>query len=183
MTQPSLRGSFYGAQGRHRRTAGTRDDWRTPPDVLELVRAAGPIGLDPCAHSLHPSWTGARTTWTAEDDGLRRAWGGLGLVFVNPVFGPPLRHWAAKIVTEAAQGVSIVALTPSRTDTRWFRWLVESCAVWVAYRGRPRFVADGRPSEPAPFPVVLWFFGPRPRAFARACDAAGHHVFSGPLSP
>ena len=77
-----------------------RMDWRTPEEYLDLVRAVGPIALDPATHISNP--TKAETFFAPFDGslpevgqilgscGLRAAWPRSGLAFINPPYGPHL---------------------------------------------------------------------------------------------
>lgn len=63
--------------------------WLTPARALRAVRAYAPIGLDPCTEPDNP--VNAEEFYTEVQNGLRRPWGGRGLVFVNPPYStlPP----------------------------------------------------------------------------------------------
>ena len=113
-------------------------DWRTPPEMLDIVRQIGPIGLDPCAPNDNN--TGAKTFFTADDDGLQKSWAGHGLVFVNPPYGRALKPWMAKMAREGTQATEIVALVPVRTDTAWWQDNVSSARRVCFYRGRIKFL-------------------------------------------
>lgn len=162
------------------RTATGRDDWQTPPEVLERVRALGRIVLDPCTSEENP--VGAAIFYTKADDGLALSWfdvtnhtGFDGLVFVNPPYSKA-KEWASKVCREAIWQdggfkSEIVTLCAARTDPAWFYTLCWSTAAAVCFwRGRLRFV--GAPSS-APFPSCLVYHGPRPWAFESAFHDAG----------
>lgn len=146
---------------------GGRDDWQTPDVVLERVRRLGPIGLDPASTIYNP--TGAARTFTKEEDGLTRHWAGHGLVYVNPPYSE-MKVWADKIAREAAS-VQLVALVAARSDTRWWRRMLESYPIVAFWRGRLKF--KGAPS-PAPFPSALFFYNIHSRTVLRTvgdvCD-------------
>lgn len=94
------------------------DDWLTPPEVLERVRAffGGRIPFDPCTERDNPTGADTYCTGTTDDDGLSEPWG-LD-AFVNPPYSknaagvPQIRLWAAKIHEEARGGARIIALLP-----------------------------------------------------------------------
>jgi hypothetical protein len=156
-------------------------DWNTPESFLDVVRQLGPIGLDPCSGA--GSTVGARVEWRPDqgDDGLLDDWGGLGLVYANPPYGKTIKQWAAKIADEAARGVEIVALLPSRTDTTWFQNHVSTRADAICFwRGRLRFIdADGKPAKSgATFPCMAAYFGPRADRF-RAIFAVHGFIVDG----
>lgn len=153
------------------------EHWCTPKNVLDAVsefNGGEPIGLDPCSNER--SIVDARTTWNFDGevgiDGLAQEWCGHGLVFVNPPYGDELSLWMRKIRLEAANGVEIIALVPSRTDCGWFQlaWRAPAICFW---KGRLRFL--GAPSS-APFPSALLYFGERVYRFADVFSSNGHVV-------
>lgn len=148
--------------------SSAKNDWETPANVLEAVRRIAPIGLDPCTTADNP--VGAKKFYTPEHNGLELSWQGFGLCWVNPPYGRQIGPWAEKIATSAAWGVEIVALVPSRTDTKWFHRLMYACDTVLFWKGRLTF--DGAPA-PAPFPSVVCYLGHRPLRFFRAFDSFG----------
>jgi len=59
-----------GMGGHHAPTRGAKDEWLTPPPIIE---ALGPFDLDPCAPVVRP-WPTAAAHLTIEDDGLTADW-------------------------------------------------------------------------------------------------------------
>ena len=98
------------------------------------------------------------------DDGLSLPWH--GRVFVNPPYGRELSHWIAKAKAEVEQGRArcVVALVPSRTDTRWWHEHIAGRADVYLLRGRLTF---GEADQVAPFPSALVVWG-ADREIARA---------------
>lgn len=139
--------------------SSVKHDWCTPPLVLDRVRRVGPIALDPCTSPANPC--GAEASYSLH--GLSLPW--WGLAFVNPPYGRELVKWADKVVEEAARGIEIIMLVPSRTDTRWWGHAFEAAQACALWRGRITFV--GAPSA-APFPSCLFYFGARRRRFSLA---------------
>lgn len=180
-----------------------RHDWLTPPWVLELVRAIAPIRLDPCTAPSNPTQAATFCSlgesapnrdgvWLGPD-GLAVDWArgspGKGLVFVNPPYGRALPKWIDKCVAEA-QHAEIVALVPSRTDTRWWQKAAVSASSACFLTGRLTFDSGnpGAPNrhtmwstkrnawvsvEPAAFPSCLFYWGDRPKRFQQAFSAQG----------
>lgn len=137
--------------------------WQTPAEVLDLVRLVGPIVLDPCTTADNP--TDACVFNTPDCCGLSTSWACVsspGLVYVNPPYGRALVGWCAKIHSEAQAGREIIALTPARTDTRWWHAHMSKADAHCFWRGRMTFV--GAPAG-APFPSVLSYFGERAKRF------------------
>jgi site-specific DNA-methyltransferase (adenine-specific) len=150
--------------------SSVRTGWCTPSWILTLVEKVGPIGLDPCSNME----SGVRATerWEKSDDGLSREWGGHGLVYVNPPYGREIGPWMVKCRDEGRRGVEIIALVPSRTDTRWFQDCALTADQILLYRGR--LVFEGAPNA-APFPSAVLYWG---RDVNRFCDAfAGMGAF------
>jgi site-specific DNA-methyltransferase (adenine-specific) len=140
-------------------------DWNTPPEVLRYVRQlfGKRIGFDPCSNAT--SIVEARHTWDVTTNGLDRSWIGKGSGYVNPPYGDELPQWIAKCRLEAAEGVELLALVPARTDTKWWRQVITSPATIGLWSGRIHFL--GAPN-PAPFPSVMIYWGPRPDEFVDA---------------
>ena len=120
------------------RTAGTRDDWQTP---IELVRALGDFFLDPCANCNDPTRL-AHFGFTKADDGLSKPW--MGRVFVNPPYGRAARKWMQRL-GEHGDGI---ALIPPRMGAKWFHDIVLSQATAILFlRGRVAFLMNGQPVD------------------------------------
>ena len=95
----------------------------------------------------------ARILLTINDDGLNAKW--FGTVFCNPPYGRSLPRWIEKCAMEAERGVIVVALIPSRTDTRyWHHHIAGRADIWML-RGRLRF-GDGQTPSPFPSAIILW---------------------------
>lgn len=129
--------------------------WNTPQEILTLLHAGWPDGvdLDPCHND--GSIVDARFTYAEEQDGLAHSWDvprANGLVYVNPPYGKPLPMWADKVQAERSDARNIVVLVPARTDTRWWRTMTDRARYVIFLAGRLRFL--GAPA-PAPFPSAL----------------------------
>lgn len=151
-----------------------KSDWRTPPEVVDLVRAAlrGRIDLDPCANreALAGGLIGEKRNIFGPPDasGLEEPWS--GRVFVNPPFDE-LGAWAAKCRREhELHGCEVVLLMPARTDTAYWHEHVSTANAVCFWRGRIRFV--GAPAA-APFLVALAYWGAWPWEFHEATRAKG----------
>ena len=170
--------------------SSVKQDWETPDELLDLVRAVDAIALDPCTTPDNPC--NARHFFTPTEDGLSRSWrspypgarrrGGMSvtetgrLVFVNPPYGRELPHWADKCIAESVvtYGVSdpvpIVLLVPARTDTKWFNRACDSAQALCLLRGRLTF--RGAP-HPAPFPSAIFYWGRSSELFANVFTGRG----------
>jgi phage N-6-adenine-methyltransferase len=130
--------------------------WETPADLGALLsEAVGGFDLDPCAGSTNSrlARVKARVLLTVNDDGLNAKW--FGTVFCNPPYSRSLSRWISKCATEADTGTTVVALIPSRTDTRyWHEHVAGKADIWML-KGRLRF-GDGAAPSPFPSTIVLW---------------------------
>ena len=148
-----------------------RGDWNTPQNVLDLVRAVGTIGLDPCSNA--GSIVGATASLNGRDEtdsGLTCSWRCDRLAFLNPPYGREIGKWLAKCSEEASRGAEIIALLPARPDTAWWQDHAAKADAICFWRGRLTFL--GAPS-PAPFPSAVVYWGVRPYRFADAFVIAG----------
>ena len=137
----------------------------TPKHIIDVVRnAIGSIDLDPCSNEGVPNVPAVRH-FTVEDDGLSREWS--GRVYMNPPYGREIDRWVEKLVAEytASNVTTAIALTPARTDTKWWAILREYPVCFV--QGRLRF---GDAKNSAPFPSAVFYLGDNIRRF--------HDIFS-----
>lgn len=159
---------------------GGRDDWQTPPEVLERVRRVAPIGLDPATQPSNPTraaiWCVSPRVLIDDPRALHDAPRSLHvdglldtfrwrancpagqLAFANPPYSRgELAAWTSRCRAEAEQGLDVIALVPADTSTLWWQdTCCPSISAAVCFpRGRLRFV--GAPG-PAPFAsaIVLW---------------------------
>lgn len=150
-------------------------DWRTPPEVVELLHVLweGGPDLDPCASEGCPDeeLIGKANHFGPAagcEDGLLVPW--RGRVFVNPPFAD-LASWLGKAAaSHRLLGTEVVFLLPARTDTAYWHEQVATADLVVFWRGRLKFV--GAPAA-APFPVALAYWGHRPWEFHRTFAGRG----------
>lgn len=143
-----------------------RDDYITPPCVIDRVRAVCEIALDPCAgdRADHAKVNNRFEPDIVVSDGLKLGWqrvvevAGGGLAYVNPPYGGRKRvidAWIEKCVEEAEARVDIIALVPASTGAAWFRRIYSTAAAACAWSGRMRFV-DPATMEPAKNTAPFW---------------------------
>jgi len=152
----------------HRGHLPRRDDWLTPPEVLQ---ALGPFDLDPCAPTQRP-WPTARQHYTIEEDGLAQRW--CGRVWLNPPYNETPR-WIERL----AKHGNGIALLFTRTDTRYFHAHVWGQAEGMFFlRGRICFRdAEGKRSPfNAGAPSVLIAYGRENCERLRSCPLRGFYV-------
>lgn len=149
-----------------------KNDWRTPPEIVDLLHVTwkGGPDLDPCA-SPDPAHHLARLNIAPPKDGLALPW--RGRVYVNPPFDA-LAAWVAKCErAHEDDGAEVVLLMPARTDTRYWQTHVARAAAICFWRGRLRFVGA---AASCPFPTALVYWGAKPWCFHRTFRAHGHVV-------
>lgn len=160
--------------GSHQSAAMLKDEWLTPPFILEALGGAGSFDLDPCAPMVRP-WPMARAHYTIVDNGLLKPWN--GRLWFNPPYGGPgiVGPWMRRMV-EHGRGT---ALTFARTETDLFFETVWNCATALLFlRGRLYFHhADGtRAAANAGAPSVLIAYGAADADILEACGLAGQFI-------
>lgn len=135
---------------------GGRDDWRTPAKIIDLLRAAWPIGLDPCASS-HAVYHLAEVNLDVKCDGLSIPWAPIvrgtgGVTFANWPYSAS-ESWSAKMIAEAAAGCPIIALCAARPGAQWYRALKAAADALGEVHGRLIFLS-GKPPPPPVVPLV-----------------------------
>lgn len=113
------------------------DLWKTPKALYEKYIKKG--WYDPC-----PS--------NAQFDGLNTEWKELN--FVNPPYSK-IKLWINKALQEREKGHYSVMLIPARTDTKWFRTLIENGVQIQFITGRLKF----NDLKSAPFPSMFVVIG------------------------
>lgn len=148
----------------------------TPPDVLELVRKVGPIGVDvfPGEHAmvnprvtLPADWDAYKSTdWTRNADCDEVVW-------IQPPYSrghlPRVASiWARQqFLPMTHAGCHGIALLPAATGTNWFDVMASSSRAMVFWRGRITFWLDGKETKGGGwFDSVLFYSGDRPHRFA-----------------
>lgn len=175
-------------QNKGKRVSQTRDSWCTPERVRRpLAEFFSPLHLDPCSN--RESKTGAIIEWFGppkHTNGLAMPWGAIPVerepdelirVFMNPPYSAKL-DWARKAFDEWQTGrCEIIGLLPADTDTQWFHRYARPAPAKVFVEGRLTF--EGDVAQPAMFPVVIPYWGPRPTAFLDVFGSLGWGVRSG----
>lgn len=128
-----------------------RMDWPTPRDTFATLHREFDFTVDACAS---PDNACIPRYWTEGDEGLMQPWHG-ERVWMNPPYGRQLGRWMEKAWTEAEVAELIVALVPSRTDTRWWHDYAMRASEIRFVAGRLRFMGA---AHFAPFPVSLIIF-------------------------
>lgn len=160
--------------GGHQSAAMLKDEWLTPPKIIDALGGPLSFDLDPCAPVNRP-WAMASEHYTILDNGLTKPWS--GRVWFNPPYGGPkvVGPWMRRM---AAHGRG-TALTFARTETDLFFETVWKCATALLFlRGRLYFHhVDGRQADAnAGAPSVLIAYGKRDAEILKSCGIAGYFV-------
>ena len=129
------------------------DMWATPQSFFDELNNEFHFTLDPCATKVNAK---CNKFYTIDEDGLRQDWGG-EVVFCNPPYGKMISSWVRKCSEEARKpNTAVVALLPSRTDTRYFHDYIYGKAKEIRFiKGRLKF-GDSKNSAPFPSMVVVF---------------------------
>lgn len=134
------------------------DEWATPQWLFDELDEEFDFTLDVCASDSNNKCSGY---YTIETDGLSKNWqcpiDGT-VAWMNPPYSE-VKLWIKKAYEECDNGVTTVALVPSRTDTKWFHeYCYNKPNVEIRFlKGRLKF---GDSKNSAPFPSMIIIFKP-----------------------
>jgi hypothetical protein len=135
----------------HEQPVGATVEWYTPPELFERLGLT--FDLDVAAPVGGVSWVPAAWYFTPENNGLLQPW--TGRVWMNPPYGPNCHLWVARFIAHG----NGMALTASRTETRWWQSLAGASTSMCFLRDRLHFIRpDGRQSR-ASFGSTLFAIG------------------------
>lgn len=151
------------------------DNWYTPSDCVELVRATmGSIDLDPASCDFAQKVVQAKQYYTVEDDGLAQFW--FGNVFLNPPYDrSTMRGFSTKLCDEWMAGSldQAILLGPAFPDSAWFHRCAELSAAFCLTLGRLHFYnEDGTSTNPTQG-SVFFYFGPNIDEFEKHFASLG----------
>lgn len=160
------------------RTSGGKNCWFTPPHIIEAARAAlGAIDLDPASCAEANKVVKAATFYTAEQDGLRKTWG--GRVFLNPPYDRvSISRFTLKLVDAYNDGTvsAAIALVNNSTDTYWWQELLREAQAVCFIMGRVRFTLPRALKRKTTTPFqgsTAMYLGPNPFVFTHEFSALG----------
>lgn len=132
------------------------EEWETPRDLFDQLNAVFHFDLDVCATDKNAK---CHIWFTKEMDGLKQKWFDYctQIAWMNPPYGSGITDWIKKAYSESLDGMTVVCLLPSRTDTRWFHeWIVGKAEI-TFLQGRLKF---GGCKNSAPFPSMIAVYRP-----------------------
>lgn len=114
-------------------------DRRTPLGLFQDLDKEFHFRLDPCTSTSKPNNLGTPHYFLyPKQDGLLEDWSKYKRVFVNPPFKYAYK-WMKKCTEEHKKGCTIVALMPSKTETRWWHEFVLQADEIRFVKGRVTF--------------------------------------------
>ena len=139
--------ALAGAKHVHISANSGENEWYTPPDIVDTVRAVLGDFLDPASCAAAQETVKAESYFTIEDNGLEQEWA--GNVFMNPPYERGLvDQFIDKLVTEKGVGDWIV-LVNNATDTAWGQTLLRHGRAVCFVSRRVRFLSpDGERGAP-----------------------------------
>lgn len=127
-------------------------EWETPIGLFARLNREFGFTLDVAASGENakvPHFFGK------DKDGLLQDWGG-HCCWMNPPYGNELRKWVEKASRESQkENTVVVALIPSKTNTRWWHQFVMQSREIRFIQGRPKF---GTSKHGLPFPLAIVVF-------------------------
>lgn len=167
-------------QHNHRAQGTGENEWYTPAEHIEVVRAfLGGIELDPASSAKAQKVVKAAKFHTRDDDGLAHEWN--GRVWLNPPYAQPaIQQFTQKMVDEVRAGrvTEAIMLTHNYTDTAWFHIAQSACAAICFTRGRIAFIdPDGNKAMPTQG-QAFFYYGDRVKDFVAAFSRFGFVVKS-----
>lgn len=165
--------------GSHQSAQMLKDEWLTPPEIINALGGPGSFDLDPCAPIRRP-WDMAKQHYTIADNGLLKPWH--GRVWFNPPYGGPavVGPWMRRMA-DHGQGTTLIF---ARTETALFFETVWKRATALLFlEGRLYFhhVDGTKAAANAGAPSVLIAYGEGDAEILRSCNIAGQYVRLAPV--
>lgn len=129
------------------------NEWTTPQELFDYLNDIYGFTLDPCSDGINAKCS---KYFTENDDGLSQDWSN-EIVFMNPPYGRAIKDWIKKAYEESQKGATVIALIPSRTDTKYWHDYCMKANKITLIKGRVKF-GDGKNS--ALFPSAIVEFKP-----------------------
>ena len=145
------------------------NEWYTPQCYLDSARLVmGQIDIDPASNDIAQQKVQATTYYTAETNGLDKAW--LGNLWMNPPYSAALiKQFASKLVQEVLSGNTqqFVVLVNNATETGWFKELLSVSDAVCLVNKRIKFLdVTGNPVNSPLQGQAILYGGNNPLGFA-----------------
>ena len=128
-------------------------EYETPDYIFKPLNEEFNFTLDVAAT---PENTKCNKYFTMKDDGLNKKW--FGVCWMNPPFGRIMQKWVRKAHYEYKAGITVVALLPARTNTKWWHECIQDIAEVRFLRGEVKFKGFKRGLW-MPMCIVIWKAG------------------------
>jgi phage N-6-adenine-methyltransferase len=154
------------------------NEWYTPPEIIEDVRAVmGSIDCDPASSDKANETIGATTYYTERTNGLSQKW--QGNVWMNPPYAQPLiSEFSKKLVSEIPNINQACVLVNNATETAWFQSMLEHANAVCFLKGRVKYLdTEGNPTGAPLQGQAVLYFGPDKEVFANQFDSKGQVLF------
>lgn len=125
-----------------------KTEYETPDSIFKPLDEEFGFGLDAaateknskCNLHLGVEHNALQGDWISMQ---REALGEAGNVWLNPPYGRGIGRWVLRAYIESHDGLTVVCLLPSSTDTAWFHdWVLPYAEIrWI--RGRVQFTING----------------------------------------
>ena len=167
-------GSGQKGMGSHQSAQMLKDEWLTPPEIIDALGGPDSFDLDPCAPINRP-WPMAKEHYTIADNGLLKPWH--GRVWFNPPYGGPqiVGPWMRRMA-DHGHGTTLIF---ARTETALFFETVWKRATALRFlEGRLYFhhVDGTRAAANAGAPSVLIAYGETDAKILESCKVPGQFI-------
>lgn len=166
--------------GSHQSAQMLKDEWLTPPEIINALGGPESFDLDPCAPIKRP-WDMAKEHYTIADNGLLKPWtdkfGRPLRVWFNPPYGGPkiVGPWMRRMA-DHGRGTALIF---ARTETEiFFETVWKRATALLFLEGRLYFhhVDGTRAAANAGAPSVLIAYGETDAQILKGCSIAGQYI-------
>lgn len=136
---------------------GGNNEYYTPKEYIEAAREVmGSIDIDPASNDIAQKVVQAKTYYTAETNGLDKAWN--GNIWLNPPYSIELIvQFVSKLVAERNSYSQAIVLVNNATETEWFNKIISVASAVCFPKGRVKFyLPDGRICAPLQGQAIIY---------------------------